>query len=181
MKTAQDVFKFWFVDHTHEDWFGGKPEFDEKLEGLFANTHPRIAAGEGYAWRATPQGCLSEIIVLDQFSRQLHRGSAKAFAQDSMALVLAQEAVKAGNDIALETSQRIFLYLPYMHSESLLIHEEAVRLYSELGDENALDFEMRHLAVIKRFGRYPKRNIALGRTSTPEEQAYIEETSDVVF
>jgi len=181
MKTADDVYKFWFVDHTHEDWFGGKPEFDKKLAGLFETTHPLIAAGEGYTWRNTPQGSLAEVIVLDQFSRQLHRGSARAFAQDPMALALAQEAVKAGHDKKLETSERVFLYLPYMHSESLVIHEEAVRLYTELGDENTLDFEMRHFEVIKRFGRYPKRNKALGRVSTPQEIAYMEDTSDVVF
>lgn len=181
MKTAKDIHKFWFVDHTGEDWFGGKPEFDEKLADLFAATHPLVARGEAYTWRDTPEGCLSEIIVLDQFSRQLFRGAAKAFAQDPMALALAQQAVAAGHDRALNKGERVFLYLPYMHSESPLIHEEAVRLYSELGDEDTLDFEKRHFEVIKRFGRFPKRNAALGRESTAEEIAYMNETSETVF
>lgn len=181
MKSADDVYKFWFVDHADEDWFGGKPEFDEKLEKLFSDLHPAVAAGEGYTWRTTPRGRVSEIIVLDQFSRQLHRGSGKAFAQDPMALALAQEAVAGGHDQSLSQDERVFLYLPYMHSESALVHEEAVRLFTDLGSEGTLDFENRHFEVIKRFGRYPKRNIALGRTSTAEELAYIEETKDVVF
>lgn len=181
MKTAEDVYNFWFVDHTHEDWFGGKPEFDEKLADMFADTHPLVARGDAYTWRKSPQGRLSEVIVLDQFSRQLHRNSARAFAQDAMALALAQETVAAGHDRILNKDERIFLYLPYMHSESPIAHEEAVRLYTDLGNEGTLDFEMRHFEVIKRFGRYPKRNIALGRESTSEELAYIEETKETVF
>lgn len=181
MKTAEDVHNFWFANHTNDDWFGGDPAFDKKLVDLFADTHPRVALGEGYTWRATPKGRVAEIIVLDQFSRQLHRGSARAFACDGMALTLAQEAVAAEHDRALSTDERLFLYMPYMHSESLLVHEEAVRLFTQLGDENALDFELRHFDVIKRFGRYPKRNAALGRESTEEELAYIAETKETVF
>lgn len=181
MKSAADVLAFWFVEHTKDDWFGGKTEFDEKLAERFAETHPRVARGEAYMWRQTPAGRVAEIIVLDQFSRQLHRGSPLAFAQDPMALALAQEAVAQGHDHALEQSQRMFLYMPYMHSESPIVHEEAMRLFTGLGDDNALDFEKRHFDVIKRFGRYPKRNAALGRASTEEELAYIEATKETVF
>jgi uncharacterized protein (DUF924 family) len=181
MKSAADVLQFWFVDHGQDDWFGGGKDFDDKLREKFAATHPCVAKGEAYAWRATPQGRVAEVIVLDQFSRQLHRGSGLAFAQDPMALTLSQEAVAHGYDRDLNESERMFLYMPYMHSESRIVHEEAMRLFTILGNENTLDFEKRHFEVIKQFGRYPKRNAALGRESTKEELAYIEATKDTVF
>lgn len=173
MPTPEDILRFWFVEHGRDDWFGGKAEFDARLAGRFADAHPRVAAGEAYGWRLTPEGRLAEVIVLDQFSRQLHRGSPEAFAQDGMALALAQEAVAHGHDLQLAPLQRQFLYMPYMHSESLVIHEEAVRLFTALGDEETLKFELAHLECLRRFGRYPKRNATLGRPSTPGELDYI--------
>jgi len=173
MPTADDILSFWFTEHGPDDWFGGKPEFDAIRAARFADTHPRIAAGEAWRWRVTPAGRLAEIIALDQFSRQLHRGSPLAFAQDNMALALAQEAVAAGLDRELEPSRRTFLYMPYMHSESLLIHDEALRLFTELGNADTLAFEVAHADTLRRFSRYPRRNAALGRQSTPEELEYI--------
>lgn len=174
MHSAEDILKFWFVDHGREHWFGGGPEFDALLTETFAETHAAVAAGEAWTWRATPHGRLAEIIVLDQFSRQIHRGTAKAFAQDPMALALAQEVVYAGLEQQLEPMpERMFLYLPFMHSESLLVHEEAMRLYATLNDEETMAYEIAHRDVLRRFGRYPRRNQALGRVSTPEEEAYI--------
>lgn len=181
MKNSQDVVKFWFEDHNHEDWFGGKQEFDQKLKANFFDLHAQVAAGEAFGWRVSGLGRLAEIVVLDQFSRQFYRGEAKAFAQDPMALTLAQELVAAGQDLELSSAQRLFAYLPYMHSESPAIHEEAVRLYTVLGDEGNLKFEQGHQDVIARFGRFPKRNEALGRTSTAEETAYIAGRSDSAF
>src|SRR5690606_22959275 len=139
--TPEDVLRFWFVEHGPDDWFAGRPEFDALLAERFAETHAAAALGETFGWRGTAQGLLAEILVLDQFSRQLHRGSARAFAQDGMALVLAQEAVAGGHDRTLDESERQFLLMPYMHSESLVVHEEAVRLFTELGRESALKFE----------------------------------------
>ena len=179
MPTPDDILRFWFVEHGRDDWFGGKAEFDAELAEKFSNLHPRVAAGEAWAWRATPEGRLAEIIVLDQFSRQLHRGSPLAFAQDGMALARTQEAVAGGHDLRLDPVRRMFLYLPYEHSESLLVHEEAVRLFTALGDQDALKYELAHLDCLRRFGRYPKRNAALGRTSTPAELDYI--ATDGVF
>lgn len=174
MHTANDILKFWFVDHGREQWFGGGPDFDALLTRTFAETHAAVAAGEAWTWRDTPRGRLAEIIVLDQFSRQIHRGTAKAFAQDPMALTLAQEVVYAGLDQQFEPMpERMFLYLPFMHSESLVIHDEAVRLYATLEDEETMSYEIAHRDVLRRFGRYPRRNAALGRISTPEEEAYI--------
>jgi uncharacterized protein (DUF924 family) len=173
MHTPDDILHFWFVDHNQDDWFGGKPEFDAELAARFSETHAKVAAGEAFRWRATPAGRLAEIIVLDQFSRQLYRGSPKAFAQDGMALVLAQEAVAGGFDQLLEPERRSFIYMPYMHSESLLIHEEALRLFTALGNAEHLHYEVVHHQCLKRFGRYPARNTALGRISTPEELEYL--------
>jgi uncharacterized protein (DUF924 family) len=172
MKTAEQVLNFWFVEHGQKEWFGGGPEFDAKLAAAFGETHLAVAAGEAWKWRKTPEGRLAEIIVLDQFSRQIHRGEAKAFASDPMALALAQEAVAGGHDLALDQQKRMFLYMPYMHSESLVVHEETLRLFTALGLEEPLNFELAHIEVLKRFGRYPRRNAALGRTSTSVEAEY---------
>jgi uncharacterized protein (DUF924 family) len=177
MEAPQSVLDFWFVEHGRDDWFGGKPEFDRKLAQRFAGTHAAVARGEAWTWRATPEGRLAEILVLDQFSRQVHRGSPLAFASDDMALALAQEAVAGGHDRALEKEQRRFVYMPYMHSESLVIHDEAMRLFTALGDPDTLKFEELHAECLRRFGRYPRRNSVLGRQSTAEEIAYIESGS----
>lgn len=173
MRTADDVLDFWFVAHGPDDWFTVNADFDAELGAVFGATHAAVARGEAWQWRLTPAGRLAEIIVLDQFSRQLYRGQAKAFAQDGMALALAQEMVAGGHDVTLDRQQRNFAYMPYMHSESLLIHEEAVRLFTEPGNEKTLEYELAHREVLRRFGRYPRRNEALGRQSTPEEAAYI--------
>ena len=174
MRGAEEVLEFWFVEHGQDDWFGGAAEFDARLAAGFADTHAAVARGEAWKWRRTAPGRLAEIIVLDQFSRQLHRGSPLAFAQDPMALALAQEAVAGGYDMTLDPDRRLFAYMPYMHSESLLIHEEAVRLFTALGKQETLDYELAHVEVLRRFGRYPRRNAALGRQSTPEEIDYME-------
>lgn len=172
MKTADDVLQFWFVEHGREQWFGGGPEFDAKLTATFGETHLAVAAGEAWTWRRTADGRLAEIIVLDQFSRQIYRGQGRAFATDGMALVLAQEAVAGGFDQEVPHERRMFCYLPYMHSESLKVHEESLRLHQALGIQEGIDYELAHQDVLKRFGRYPRRNEALGRTSTSAELAY---------
>jgi uncharacterized protein (DUF924 family) len=150
------------------------PDFDGLIAERFGALHASAAQGECFTWRGTPQGRLAEVIVLDQFSRNLHRGKAGAFACDAMALALAQEAVAAAVDLALPVAERAFLYMPYMHSESRLIHVEAERLFAERAPTN-LDFELRHKAIVDRFGRYPHRNQALGRESTAEELAFLQE------
>jgi uncharacterized protein (DUF924 family) len=180
MRTADDVLRFWFVEHGQDDWFGGKPEFDVALAEQFAETHPRVALGEAWAWRQTPEGRLAEIIVLDQFSRQLHRGSPEAFAQDKMAVALAQEAIAAGADAAIAMDRRMFLFMPFMHADSLVIPDEGCKHFAQFGEE-LMKFMTGHRDCIARFGRFPFRNKALGRVSTPEELAYMEEQKDRVF
>jgi len=176
MKTADDVLKFWFDDHGQDDWFGARPEFDALIAERFAPTHAAVARGEAWRWRTTPNGRLAEIIVLDQFSRQLFRGRPEAFANDAMALTLAQEAVAGGHHNFVPMPQRMFLLLPYQHSESAAVQAESVRLHTAMGVPDLLKFAEGHAQCIARFGRFPKRNAALGRTSTPEEDAYIAST-----
>jgi uncharacterized protein (DUF924 family) len=118
---------------------------------------------------------LAEIIVLDQFSRNVWRDTPRAFAQDALALALAQELVARGDDAALPLAQRRFAYMPYMHSESIVVHQEALRLFAQAGLEDNLRFERSHLAILERFKRYPHRNAILGRESTPEELAFLQE------
>jgi uncharacterized protein (DUF924 family) len=167
------VLSFWFEEAGPKAWWTPDPAFDELIRRRFGELHGRAARGELYGWRAAAAGRLAEIIVLDQFSRNLFRGSARAFAQDLAALVLAQEAVSAGAHHELEPVQRVFLLLPYMHSESREVHVVAERLFREFTPAENHDFELRHKAIVDRFGRYPHRNDAMGRNSTPEEIGFL--------
>lgn len=167
------VLTFWFDEHTSADWFGGKADFDAAVRHHFSDLLVSASQSELFAWRVTPKGRLAEIIVLDQFSRQLHRNDALAFANDPLALALAQEAVAQGDDEPLSSAERQFLYMPYMHSESLVIHDESIKVFGKLNDADVLEFAEKHRTVIQQFGRYPMRNEALGRTSTKQEIDYI--------
>ena len=173
MSPCEPVLEFWFVETDPKAWWAVDPAFDERIRGRFAALHAQAAQGELFSWRTGPRGRLAEIIVLDQFSRNLFRDSAWAYAQDLAALALAQEAISAGAHLALEPVERAFLLLPYMHSESRAIHVEAERLYRAFAPPDNLDFELRHKAIVDRFGRYPHRNATLGRTSTPEELEFL--------
>ena len=148
---------------------------DDTIRTRFGATLEAAARCELWAWRTTPVGRLAEIIVLDQFSRNINRNTPRAFAQDPLALVLSQELVASGQAAALPPTQRAFAYMPYTHSESALAHQQAVALFSRLGDENNLSFELRHQAIITRFGRYPHRNAILGRASSAEKIAFLAE------
>lgn len=171
---ADAVLRFWFEELEPAQWFRRSDSLDEEIRARFAPLHEAATRGELCAFRATPDGRLAEIVVLDQFSRNLHRDHPQAFAFDGMALVLAQAAVAAGADRALPPARRAFLYMPYMHSESRFIHQLALELFAAPGLEQNLEFERRHLAILERFGRYPHRNAILGRASSPEELAFLE-------
>ena len=171
----QDVLRFWFEEIEPACWWKKDAAFDAGIRNRFADTHAAACDAELSHWRVSPEGRLAEILVLDQFSRNLFRDDPRSFAQDGMALVLAQEAVRQGADRALAPTQRSFLYMPYMHSESLAIHDQALQLFDQPGLENNLNFERQHRDLIVRFGRYPHRNALLGRASTPEELAYLAE------
>jgi len=169
------VLSFWFAEIEPAQWWKVDPAFDEGIQARFGELHRSAHLGELWPWRSAPLGRLAEVIVLDQFSRNIHRGTAQAFASDAMALALAQEAVAGAHDLALPVEKRAFLYMPYQHSESRLVHIEAERLFASLGLRDHHDFELRHKAIIDRFGRYPHRNPALGRASTPEELEFLEQ------
>lgn len=173
--TSKDIIKFWFEELTPEQWWVKDTKLDQEISERFLNVYQQASQGELFHWRETPHGRLAEVIVLDQFPRNIYRGDFRSFATDALALILAQEAVRTGDDQRLETEKRAFLYLPFMHSESRLIHEEAVKLFSQPGLEYNLDFEIRHKRIIDRFGRYPHRNEILGRKSTTEEIEFLKE------
>jgi uncharacterized protein (DUF924 family) len=154
-------------------WWSAAPEFDKLVKDRFLSLLEQAARGELFAWRKEPKGRLAEIVVLDQFSRNVFRNTPAAFAQDAAALILSQEAVAAGVLDELSPIERAFLLMPWMHSESRRIHVEAERLFREFTPEDNFKFELRHKAIIDRFGRYPHRNNILGRVSSEEEIAFL--------
>lgn len=171
--TYQDVLNFWFRETDSELWFKQDDQLDKEIRQRFGESFKQAKACELVGWRDTIHGRLAEIIILDQFSRNMFRGKPDAFSQDSLALALAQEALRFGSIDKLNTEERAFLYMPFMHSESLLIHEKAMALFQEDGMEEYLKYEKKHREIIKRFGRYPYRNDVLGRESTEEEREFL--------
>ncbi|GAB2643793.1 DUF924 family protein [Vibrio panuliri] len=169
----QHVLDFWFEELQPKDWFMVNPEVDQHIQQRFAPLVEQAAQCELFHWRKSAHGRLAEIIVLDQFSRNIYRNTPRAFSQDPLALALAQEAISIGADQALSVEQRAFLYMPYMHSESAQIHQQAVTLFNQPGMENNYDFELKHKVIIDRFGRYPHRNEILGRPSSDEELEFL--------
>lgn len=171
----EPVLRFWFEETESKMWWVSDVDFDTRIRSRFSSTLEQAAAGELDGWRRTPRGRLAEILVLDQFSRNIHRDTPLAFARDPVALVLSQEAIAAGVEGSLSPIERAFLYMPFMHSESRLIHERAELLFRENGLPESHAFEMKHKAIIDRFGRYPHRNWILGRASTAEETEFLKQ------
>ena len=169
----QDILDFWFAPDTQPHWFAKSAAFDALIAEKFKAVHAQAAQAELWPWRSTAAGRLAEIIVLDQFSRNLFRDSPQAFAQDALALGLAQEAISLGVDQQLAKAQRAFLYMPFMHSESNIVHQDALKLFEALGNPVNLEFEKKHQAIIQRFGRYPHRNAVLGRPSSAAELEFL--------
>ena len=169
----QDILDFWFDAAHRPQWFAKSDDFDRLIAERFQATHTAASQAELWSWRSSAEGRLAEIIVLDQFSRNLYRNSPRAFAQDALALALAQEAISLKLDQQLSPEQRRFLYMPFMHSESQIIHEFALKLFQRLGNPENLDFEKKHKFIIERFGRYPHRNQILGRQSSAEELEFL--------
>ncbi|WP_260261091.1 DUF924 family protein [Vibrio intestinalis] len=169
----QQVLDFWFKELESKDWFVASDDIDALITQRFTPLLQQAAAAELFTWRSSAKGRLAEIIVLDQFSRNVYRNSAKAFSQDPLALALAQEAIALGLDKSLSAIEKSFLYMPFMHSESALIHQQAVVLFNQPGLEHNYDFELKHKAIIDRFGRYPHRNQILGRESSAEEIEFL--------
>ena len=170
---AAAVLRFWFEDLTPAQWWRTDPQLDAEVRARFGDLHARLAAEVEPGWLATPQTALAAVLVLDQFSRNLYRGDARAFAQDAAARRVADAAIAGGFDQAFEAKRRAFFYLPFMHAEDPEAQVRCVELYEAMGDENHVRHAREHKAVIDRFGRFPKRNAAMGRASTDEERDYI--------
>ena len=170
-----EVLKFWFEETTPKQHWTKSDEFDNTIIRRFGTLHQKATKGELTEWRDSSLGSLAEIIILDQFSRNIDRGRPESFANDDLALSLAKEALKKGFDKDLDTKMKAFLYLPFMHSESIEDHEKAVQLFTVEGLESSLDFEHKHKTIIEKFGRYPHRNSILGRVSTPEETEFLKQ------
>lgn len=158
-----------------ENWFTSDPQFDAAVTERFTDVWQQACRGELSGWRGTIKGRLAEIIVLDQFSRNIARGTPAAFAQDGMALVLSQEASRTTEFAELSQVEYNFLLMPMMHSESTVIHQAAECLFRKYGSDESYQFELKHKAIIDAFGRYPHRNDILGRHSTDEEIAFLKE------
>ena len=169
-----DVVGFW-RDAGPDKWFAKNAKFDERIALRFEPSHFAAARGEHDAWMSSPEGCLALLLLLDQFPRNLFRDSAHAFATDDKALSIAKHAIGEGFDQSIEPVLRPFVYMPLMHSEVLADQEASVVLFEALGAKTNLDFAVIHRDIIARFGRFPHRNAALGRATTPEEQAFLED------
>ena len=180
-----EVLAFWFSDAARPRWFKKDPAFDDELRRRFAATVASATAGGLGAWEAEPESCLALVILLDQFPRNLHRDTARAFAADATARAVAAGAIERGFDRRTPPERRFFFYLPFEHSEDATDQRRSVALFRRLAEEatgtaadaarERLDYAIRHQRIIERFGRFPHRNRVLGRETTAEETAFLAE------
>lgn len=186
-KRIQEVLSFWFGasgdahhDKTREEWFRKDDAFDAEIRRRFGALIDEALGGRLASWSATTDGTLAQILVLDQFTRNAHRGTPGSFAGDAHALKLARTLVADGRDRALPGVRRMFVYLPFEHSEDLATQNQSLELFKQLGRDEPEHADLatwaeRHHAIVARFGRFPHRNAILGRPSTPEEEAFLHE------
>lgn len=170
-----DVLSFWFDDVGREAWFRKDAGIDERIRARFLILYEVLARWPPSDALASPNRALATVLVLDQFPRNLFRSSAQAFATDALAREVASGAIAKGFDAGFDKDRRLFLYLPFEHSEDKADQVRSVELISSLGDADLADWAVRHKAVVDRFGRFPHRNAVLGRASTPEEEAFLQE------
>jgi uncharacterized protein (DUF924 family) len=171
--TATDVLAFWRAA-GEKKWFAKNDAFDADIKARFLDTYEAAAKGALSDWEATPEGALALTIVLDQFPRNMFRRDARAFAADATARAIADRALARGFDQQVPDNERLFFYLPYEHSETMVDQERCCALFKALGNADLLHWAELHADIIRRFGRFPHRNAVLGRTTTPEEKAYLE-------
>ena len=174
-KNIENVLNFWFEELEPRQHWIKNAALDENIAVRFGALHDQAKSDALESWRSTPEGRLAEIIILDQFSRNIYRDKPESFGCDALARTLSMEAIRSSADNALAVEQRAFLYMPLMHSEEKEDHQLALKLFDQPGLETSLDFERRHWRIIERFGRYPHRNEMLGRETTPEEQHFLME------
>ncbi len=173
--TPGEVIGFWIDEVGPEGWYRSDPGLDAAIRARFEPAVHAAAAGEFDAWQTEARGCLGLLILLDQFPRNLYREDARAFACDAKAVAVAKRAIAHGHDQKIEMPARQFFYLPLMHAESVADQDRAVRMFLRASPEGTnLSHAKAHRLVIRRFGRFPHRNLALGRHSSPEEAAFLE-------
>ncbi|WP_395673829.1 DUF924 family protein [Phenylobacterium sp.] len=172
--SPNDILGFW-RQAGPQKWYAKHSGFDDSIRLKFEPSHHRAACGDYDSWAATPEGALALLILLDQFPRNLYRGSAHAWATDPKARAIARAATSAGFHMQVEPVLRQFFVLPFEHSENLADQDYSLALAAELGDEEILKWAKVHRDIIVRFGRFPHRNVALGRTTTADEQAFLDD------
>ncbi|MEP6519689.1 DUF924 family protein [Microcoleus vaginatus] len=181
-----EVLDFWFgrshspeFGKVHKKWFEKNADFDAQVRSRFLRQYELAASGQLDSWQDSPDNCLALIILLDQFPRNMFRGTPQAFATDSKALATAEYAVNNKFDRDLLTVQKLFIYLPFQHSENLENQQKSVELFSQLSGEpdsdSLIEYAQKHLEIIERFGRFPHRNEILGRETTPEEAEFLKQ------
>lgn len=173
---TERVLGFWFDELTPEQHFKVDPALDRTIADRFGALRDAVLASGAARWRDGPAPLLAAILLLDQFSRNIHRGTAEAFAADPLARELTLRAIAQHWDADLPAKPRRFLYMPLMHAEDAALQELSIAKFAQLGDAQSLEFAKAHKAVIDRFGRFPSRNTALGRTSTPEEVEFLSQS-----
>lgn len=175
LASPSEVVDFWRAAGP-ERWFAGSDDFDREIRERFLDTHEAAARGDLAEWELSAEGTLALVILLDQFPRNMFRGSRRVYRSDPVGLMVADRAIERGHDREVAPELRRFFYLPFMHSEELRHQERSVRLNEELGDPDVLKWARHHHEIVARFGRFPHRNEILGRESTPKEQAFLAES-----
>jgi uncharacterized protein (DUF924 family) len=169
--TPSEILEYWYDMKKY--WFNSYPALDREIRDRYEKVWEAAKKGELSDWQNSPEGCLALVIVLDQFPLNMYRGEAKSFSTESLAIEIARYAIKRGFDKEINQSRLSFLYMPFMHSENLDDQNLSVKLFTEAGLESNIEFAKHHREIIRRFGRFPHRNKALGRMSTPDEIAYL--------
>lgn len=172
--SPQDVLAFW-REAGPDKWFAKDEAFDRACRDRFMTTYQAAARGDLNEWELSPEGALAVVLLLDQFPRNMFRGTRDVYKTDPAALLAADRAIERGYDMRVDPALRRFFYLPFMHSESLRHQERSVALNEALGDPDSIKWARHHRDVIARFGRFPHRNGILGRETTAEEAAFLEE------
>jgi len=170
----RELLRFW-LELPEKTLFTADPAFDRELASRFGKTLEEAEAGRLDHWTASAEGALALVVLLDQMSRNIHRGSPAMYANDAKALAAAKQAIARGDDLRMSKEERRWLYMPFMHSEDLADQERCVELFKSSGLESALPYAEEHADIVRRFGRFPHRNAILGRVSSAEEKAYLDE------